>query len=248
MLLQKQNFVQFKNLSVNFSKRAVLTSISGSVTLSDKIGLVGMNGSGKSTLLKCLASLILPTSGSILVNSKIVYVSQIDLATYRSEIPLYEYIEERHTDWWDVLQKYTELFGAELDETRRLKTFSGGEIVKLNIATAMSKKPDLLLLDEPTNHLDVTSIDQLESMLLQTNTAFIAVSHNIDFLNSVASTIWEIDNGKLNAYGGNYDLYVAEKERKVQSQIDKYKVTEKKLRKEKNDSTDKNALAAKKGS
>jgi len=233
MNLQKQTLIQFNNLFVKYSETPILDNISGSVCVGDKIGLIGINGSGKSTLLKCIGNIAKPNSGNIFTNSTIEYVPQLDLDLYRSDMRLFEYLENQHEDWWLVFKQYENLFQSQLSESRIVSTLSGGEIVKLNIATALSNSPHLLLLDEPTNHLDLKSLQQLETALLNSSTAFVIVSHNINFLNSVVNIIWEIDKGKLNVFGGNYDFYFSEKERVIQSRLDQFEVVRKKIRKEK---------------
>lgn len=230
MNLQKQTLIQFNNLFVKYSDIPILDNISGSVCVGSKIGLIGINGTGKSTLLKCIGNISKPNSGDVFTNSTIEYIPQLDLDLYRSDMRLFEYLEDQHDDWWLVFEQYENLFGSQLSESRIVSTLSGGEIVKLNIATALSKSPHLLLLDEPTNHLDLMSLQQLENVLINTSTAFVVVSHNIDFLNSVVNTIWELDKGKLNVFGGNYDFYHSEKKRILQSQFDQFVVVRKKIR------------------
>ena len=84
---------------------------------------------------------------------------------------------------------------ADLD--RGLETFSGGELTRASLARALSGGPDLLLLDEPTNHLDMESMEWLEQELATIDAAVILVAHDRWFLESVATSVLELEGGKL---------------------------------------------------
>ncbi len=91
-------------------------------------------------------------------------------------------------------------------------TKSGGEVTKEYIDQALSKHPDLLLADEPTTNLDTTNIELLQKELARWQGAFVIVSHDRAFLDSVCTSIWELNDGKLRIYKGNYSDYRAQKE------------------------------------
>jgi ATPase subunit of ABC transporter with duplicated ATPase domains len=217
MSFNRQTLIQFNNLKLELAGKLLLEDISGSVLSGDKIGLVGINGSGKSTLLKCLAAEI-PCQGDISRSGEIVYVPQLQLEAYRSSQPLFEFVAARHESWWEVLLKLEEVFASELRETAPLQSLSGGELVKLNICIALAKAAAVILLDEPTNHLDKQSLEQLARYLKQTNTAFVIVSHNVDFLNETTSTTWQLSSGRLKTYGGNYRFYKRQRQQEIQAQ------------------------------
>lgn len=231
MNIQNKTFLQFSNLSLSYGDKFLFDSVSGSIVACDRIGLVGINGSGKSSLLKILAGLIEPSSGSVNKAGTIEYVAQIDLGLYRKEIPLYKHIEISFDEWWLVLSEYERLFGKALEENRIINTLSGGELVKLNISIALVKKPDILLLDEPTNHLDLKSLKELENLLKNINIPFVVVSHNVNFLNKVVKTIWEIDNQKILVYGGNYDFYAEQKKLSQEAKLRQYEEKRKEIKK-----------------
>jgi ATP-binding cassette subfamily F protein 3 len=89
---------------------------------------------------------------------------------------------------------------------------SGGEKAKVLLARVLLKEADLLLLDEPTNHLDIASVEWLENFLAEYRGAVVVISHDRYFLDVVANRIFELENGKLTAYGGNYTAYLKKKE------------------------------------
>ncbi|WP_368652494.1 Vga family ABC-F type ribosomal protection protein [Ornithinibacillus sp. 4-3] len=95
---------------------------------------------------------------------------------------------------------------------------SGGEVTQRYIQEALNKHPDLLLADEPTTNLDTINIEELESSLQEWDGAFIIVSHDRVFLDALCTTIWELDDGKLTIYKGNYSDYVEQKKHERRNQ------------------------------
>ena len=90
-------------------------------------------------------------------------------------------------------------------------TNSGGEVTQMYIYRSLDKKPELLLADEPTTNLDTNSIENLEQQLNVWQGAFIVVSHDREFLDNVCTSIWEIRNGDIIQYSGNYSKYLQQK-------------------------------------
>lgn len=111
-----------------------------------------------------------------------------------------------------VLQEY----GLEPD--MRMATLSGGWQRRVLLARAMVTNPDLLLLDEPTNHLDVPAIRWLENALEQFSGAVLFVSHDRAFIRRMANRILELDRGHLSSWPGDYDRYLADKEKALEEE------------------------------
>lgn len=109
-------------------------------------------------------------------------------------------------------------------------TKSGGEVTQEYIQKAFMSNPELLLADEPTTHLDTDHIEWLEKKLSEWQGAFVIVSHDRAFLDALCTTIWEIDDGKIKIYKGNYNDYAAQKERERSEQQSAYESYEKKKR------------------
>ncbi len=111
-------------------------------------------------------------------------------------------------------------------------TKSGGEVTQEYIQKAFVKDPELLLADEPTTNLDTDHIEWLEKKLKEWQGAFIIVSHDREFLDTLCTTIWEINEGKIKEYTGNYSDYVKQKEverRQEQLAYEKYEKKRKQL-------------------
>lgn len=112
------------------------------------------------------------------------------------------------------------LKNLSIDKTpdAKVATLSGGQLVRLALARILISKPDMLILDEPTNHLDLHANLWLREFLSNWNGGFIVVSHDRDFLNDITNATWELDNGIIEEFGGNYDFYKEQKGLKEMSQ------------------------------
>ncbi len=99
---------------------------------------------------------------------------------------------------------------------------SGGEITQQYILDVMAKNPELIFADEPTTHLDTNHIEWLEKLLRERPGAFVVVSHDRAFLDALCTTIWELDDGKVTVYPGNYSAYADQKELERKEQTKAY--------------------------
>ena len=127
---------------------------------------------------------------------------------------------------FDYEMEYDRLFtgfGFEKEEkSRTLGSFSGGEQTKISLIKLLLEKPDLLLLDEPTNHLDMKTVEWLEDYLINYPKAVVIVSHDRAFLDAVATGVYELENGSLHRYAGNYTQYRQQKLKNLQIQRKAY--------------------------
>ena len=97
---------------------------------------------------------------------------------------------------------------ADIGLTRDVSELSGGQRTKVLLGKLLLEKPDILLLDEPTNYLDEIHIEWLKRYLIEYENAFILISHDIPFLNSVINLIYHVENQQINRYPGNYDKFL----------------------------------------
>lgn len=121
-------------------------------------------------------------------------------------------------DLWKLEVQYEAMLtefavGKALDT--KMDKLSGGELKKVAIARALALKPELLLLDEPTNHLDIKTIEYLETYLKASSMAVIIVTHDRYILNSVCTTIWELDRAKFYRHPGSYESYLERREERI---------------------------------
>ena len=132
-----------------------------------------------------------------------------------------------------------EIFAAELLEGlgvkeeyhyQNLSVLSGGYKLRVLLAQSLFNNPDILLLDEPTNHLDIISIDWLENYLKQKfKGALVFISHDMMFLNNLATHILDIDYGEVKAYTGNYDKFIEQKKQITELKMHESNYLEKKI-------------------
>lgn len=108
---------------------------------------------------------------------------------------------------------------------------SGGERTKVALAKLLLQAPDLLLLDEPTNHLDLEAIEWLGSFIAHYKGTIVMVSHDRYFLDEAVTSIWELDQGELIQYKGNYSAYVKEREARLLIEFQQYQDQQKKMKK-----------------
>jgi ATP-binding cassette subfamily F protein 3 len=122
---------------------------------------------------------------------------------------LHEQIQ--HQDAYSVDHRVEEILSGlgfkESETTRAAETFSGGQQSRMMLAKLLLESPDLMLLDEPSNHLDIATTEWLESYLARQPVAMIVVSHDRYFLDKVVTKIWELQDGQITAYPGNYSQY-----------------------------------------
>ncbi|QDK42942.1 hypothetical protein DOM21_16080 [Bacteriovorax stolpii] len=211
---QTKVLVSFTDLDFEYSKSKVLfEQISGEIHKGNKIGLLGQNGVGKTTLLKLVKGDLVPTGGKMKTadNLQIQYFSQkrdeldIDTTPYQLLGDGNDFVALPDGSKKHVIS-YFESFLFERDDINRpLKTFSGGEKSRLQLAFNLTKPGDILIFDEPTNDLDLETIQILEEKLAEFPGAVILISHDRAFLSTVTNKVWLIDDKKLQNFEGGYD-------------------------------------------
>jgi len=117
-----------------------------------------------------------------------------------------------HNDFYIIDSKVEEIARglglADIGLEKEVQELSGGQRTKVLLAKLLLEKPDILLLDEPTNYLDEKHIEWLKRYLLEYENAFILISHDMPFLNSVINLIYHMENQELNRYAGDYDSFL----------------------------------------
>jgi len=187
---------------------------------------VGRNGGGKSTLLKILAELEPPDEGRVTRANwaKLGMLSQVDTAepgaTVRDVV-----VGSKKTHEWasdsGVREIFAGLFGGYNSELldRPFGSLSGGEKRRVGIAKLLIEPLDIVLLDEPTNHLDVEGVAWLaQHIRKRRELAVVVITHDRWFLDEVSDTMWEVVDGKVEAYDGGYSAYVLAKAERARQQ------------------------------
>lgn len=179
----------------------------------DRVGLIGPNGSGKSTLLRTFIGELPPVSGQVLIghNVRIGYYAQTH-AGLNMERTVIDEIREVSALSEEGARGFLGRFLFSGDDVfKRVGDLSGGERSRVALAKLTLQGSNFLVLDEPTNHLDLQSRQFLEEVLEEFDGTMLFVSHDRYFVDSLATKVWEIDNGTLTTYLGNYTDYRARK-------------------------------------
>jgi ABC transport system ATP-binding/permease protein len=188
--------IQLRDIALTFGGTPLLAGAELTVSVGERVCLVGRNGSGKSTLLRMAAGLIEPDRGTRFLQpgATLRYLPQEpDLAGAATTLA---YVEAGLGPGDDGHQARYLLEQLGLDGSEDPARLSGGEARRAALARVLAPAPDILLLDEPTNHLDLTTIEWLERELLARRAALVTISHDRRFLANLSqSTIW-LDRGK----------------------------------------------------
>jgi ATP-binding cassette subfamily F protein uup len=192
-----------------------LDGVTLGVQTGDRIGVLGLNGAGKTTLLTVLAGLRSPDAGRVATvgGTRIEAVAQSTAApdgVSVRDVVLHTFGEHEHTWASDSAVRGVldglGLTGIGLDAL--LSELSGGERRRVALAAALVTDADLVILDEPTNHLDIDAVDWLARHLLARRSALIVVTHDRWFLDTLATTTWEVVDGAVLVREGGYSDWV----------------------------------------
>ncbi|RJU82018.1 MAG: ABC transporter ATP-binding protein [Candidatus Poseidoniales archaeon] len=195
-------------------ERAILNNQDLEVRKGDRIGIVGGNGQGKTTLLKLINGDEKLTSGirDLAPGCEIGYFHQ-DHATLDFNLTPIEQIQKLRPDfqYGDIRAALGRFQFSGNQVTTKLSQLSGGERARVALLKLLLEENNLLLMDEPTNHLDMDSKDTLEEALKGYEGSLITVSHDRWFLDQVVNRIWELQDGVVTVYYGNYTDYIRAK-------------------------------------
>lgn len=195
-----KDVVKIEHVNIGYTT-PLLSNIFLHLTRGQKIGLIGANGIGKSTLLKTIVGLIPPLKGHIVLgtNLKIEFYTQEAAEKIKSDATVLDVLRAENPTLTE--QELRALLGAFLfkgnDLLKQTRILSGGERARLVFACVFGRLPNFILMDEPTNHLDMMSKDVLAEMLKHYPGTVLFVSHDRDFVESVADDVMEVAHGCL---------------------------------------------------
>ncbi len=197
------------------SQKLVFRGVSGVVQRLHKIALTGVNGAGKSTLLKTIVGETDATGGAVTIGASVRtgYFSQHALDTLDPKKTIFEEVSSRLPD--GTVGYIRNLLGAFLfsgdDVDKKIDVLSGGERSRVLLAMILASPLNFLVLDEPTNHLDIESREILMKAVQAFEGTVLVVSHDRHFLRQITNRVFEIRDGELRTYEGNYDEYLESK-------------------------------------
>ena len=196
----------------------ILYDVSFNITRGDKVALIGYNGLGKTTLMRIIAGTRQPTGGKAVLGHNVVpgYLSQEFAETIPPDVSVYRNAKNA----WDARgggpeKQFRNQLGAfgfdENDIEKPAGVLSGGEKIRLAFLRLFLTAPNFLLLDEPTTHLDLDGRRLLQDALKKYSGTILIVSHDIEFVREVATSVLEITREGVRSFPGGYDYYCEKK-------------------------------------
>lgn len=206
---------EFKNVSKSYGEKHVLTNVDFTIERGERVALVGVNGAGKSTLIKMLAQVELPSHGRYTLghNVEVDYFAQDQYKELDAEARMLDDLgrvaSRPQTELRNLLGSF--LF-SEDDVFKKIGVLSGGERNRYALARMLLQPSNFVLLDEPTNHLDLRAKDVLLEALQKFSGTVVFVSHDRYFVDRLATRVFEVADGAVNVFPGNYEDYLWRKQ------------------------------------
>jgi ATP-binding cassette, subfamily F, member 3 len=210
---------EFENVSKSYGDKFVFGGVNFIIERGDRVALVGVNGAGKSTLIKLLTGIEPLTSGEYRLghNVEVDYFAQDQYKELDPDARMLDDLSSvaprsGNTELRNLLGCF--LF-SEDDVFKRIGVLSGGERNRYALARMLLQPSNFLLLDEPTNHLDLRAKDVLLESLEKYTGTVVFVSHDRYFIDKLAKRVFEIGEGEVRVFPGNYEDYLWRKEGKA---------------------------------
>ena len=190
-----------------------------------KVAFVGKNGEGKSTMIKAIMKEIGIDEGSVEIghNSQIGYFAQNQASLLDENATIFETIDAIAVG--DVRTQIKNILGAFMfqgdDITKKVKVLSGGEKTRLAMIKLLLEPVNLLILDEPSNHLDMKTKDIIKDALRDFDGTLILVSHDRDFLDGLATKVFEFGNKRVKEHFEDVAGFLAHKKMDSMREIEK---------------------------
>ncbi|KJE24949.1 ATPase component of ABC transporters with duplicated ATPase domain [Frankia torreyi] len=204
--------VSLENVDAAFGTRTLLDQVSLGIGTGERIGVVGRNGAGKSTLLRIIAGEAEPHAGRAVLagSTRVGSLAQADVLPADRTVREVVVGTGAEHEWAADPRRRGVLAGLglldRLDDV--LGPMSGGERRRVALARLLVQDLDLLILDEPTNHLDVEGVAWLAAHLAGWRGGLLVATHDRWFLDEVCGRVWEVVDGRVDAYEGGYSAYV----------------------------------------
>lgn len=199
-----------EDVQKKYGNHVVFHDVNLTINRGDKVAFVGKNGEGKSTLVKCIMNEI-DFDGKLLIghNVQIGYFAQNQAQMLEGELTVFDTIDRVAVG--DIRNKIRDILGAFMfggeASDKKVKVLSGGERSRLAMIKLLLQPVNLLILDEPTNHLDMRSKDVLKEAIREFEGTVILVSHDRDFLDGLATKVYEFGSGLVKEHlGGIYEF------------------------------------------
>jgi len=208
--------VELEQLSKAFETKTIVKGFNSMVEAGEKLAIIGPNGIGKTTMLKMLVGDSELDQGKIkwAENASIGYYAQDHAHEFAIDMTLFEWMSQWKKPTDDE-QAVRAILGRMLFSSKEIdksvKVLSGGEKGRMLFGKLMMEKPNVLIMDEPTNHMDMESIESLNQALVDYPGTVIVVSHDREFVSSVANRLWVMSADGIEDFRDTYEAYLQAK-------------------------------------
>ncbi len=214
-----------KDLAKSYGEKVIFKDANLVIERGQKVAFVGKNGEGKSTMIKAIMKEIEINSGSVEIghNAQIGYFAQNQASLLDENATIFETIDNIAVG--DIRTQIKNILGAFMfhgdDITKKVKVLSGGEKTRLAMIKLLLEPVNLLILDEPSNHLDMKTKDIIKEALKDFDGTLIIVSHDRDFLDGLATKVFEFGNKRVKEHFEDVAGFLAHKKMENLSEIEK---------------------------
>ncbi|WP_304169734.1 ABC-F family ATPase, partial [Lonsdalea britannica] len=208
-----RNALEIEDLAKGFDNGPLFSKLKLLIEVGEKVAVLGTNGIGKTTLLKTLVGDLTPDVGSVKwsENVQIGYYAQDHEYEFDDELTVFDWMsqwKQENDDEQAVRSVLGRLLFSQDDIRKKVKVLSGGEKGRMLFGKLMMQRPNVLIMDEPTNHLDMESIESLNMALEMYQGTLVFVSHDREFVSSLATRVLEITPEKVIDFTGSYEDYL----------------------------------------
>jgi ATPase subunit of ABC transporter with duplicated ATPase domains len=205
--------LEVENVSKGYGDDPLFKNLKLVVGAGERVAVIGPNGIGKSTLLKTLVGELTPDSGAVkwAENAEVGYFAQDHAEDFANNISLIEWMGQWRKDTDDdqaIRGTLGRLLFSHDDINKPVQVLSGGEKGRMLFGKLILQKNNIMVIDEPTNHLDMESIEALNTALENYPGTLIFVSHDREFVSSLATRIIELTPQGIVDFNGNYEDYL----------------------------------------
>lgn len=205
--------LEVDNLAKGFDGHLLFKGLNLMIAVGERVAIIGPNGIGKTTLLNCLEGSVPVDRGAVKwsENTDLGYVRQNRGNDFEDDLNLFEWMNQwrqKGDDDQGIRATLGRLLFSKDDSLKSVKVISGGEEARMLFGKLMLSKPNIMLLDEPTNHLDMESIESLNLALENYEGTLIFVSHDREFVSSLATRVIEMTPAGIVDFRGSYDEYL----------------------------------------